>query len=67
MRKLVLALALAMLPALVPAQPANRADPNKVLRTAIIIAETGFDPQASQECAHAVFHFDHGRTGAHGF
>ena len=31
------------------AQPAGRADPSKVLRTAIIIAETGFDPQASQD------------------
>jgi peptide/nickel transport system substrate-binding protein len=31
------------------AQPAKWADPNKVLRTAIIIAETGFDPQAAQD------------------
>jgi ABC-type transport system substrate-binding protein len=31
------------------AQPARWADPGKVLRTAIIIAETGFDPQASQD------------------
>ncbi len=27
----------------------SRADPAKVLRTAIVIAETGFDPQASQD------------------
>ena len=33
----------------VHAQPAKWADPNKVLRTAIIIAETGFDPQAAQD------------------
>ena len=31
------------------AQTAKWADPNKVLRTAIIIAETGFDPQAAQD------------------
>ncbi|MFO1323119.1 MAG: ABC transporter substrate-binding protein [Burkholderiales bacterium] len=31
------------------AQAPTWADPNKVLRTAIIIAETGFDPQASQD------------------
>jgi ABC-type transport system substrate-binding protein len=31
------------------AQPAKWADPGKVLRTAIMIAETGFDPQAAQD------------------
>ena len=31
------------------AQPAKPADPAKVLRTAIIVAETGFDPQAAQD------------------
>ena len=31
------------------AQPAKWADPAKVLRTAIIVAETGFDPQAAQD------------------
>jgi ABC-type transport system substrate-binding protein len=31
------------------AQPAKWADPGKVLRTAIVIAETGFDPQAAQD------------------
>ena len=30
-------------------QPARWADPGKVLRTAIVIAETGFDPQAAQD------------------
>ena len=31
------------------AQPAKRGDPAKVLRTAIMIAETGFDPQLGQD------------------
>ncbi|MCC6195152.1 MAG: hypothetical protein IT518_11840 [Burkholderiales bacterium] len=31
------------------AQPAKWADPAKVLRTAIAVAETGFDPQAAQD------------------
>ena len=31
------------------AQAAKWADPGKVLRTAIIVAETGFDPQAAQD------------------
>lgn len=32
-----------------PAKAAARGDPAKVLRTALMIAETGFDPQASQD------------------
>lgn len=44
-------LAATMASAQVPAKSAtpSRADPAKVLRTAIMIAETGFDPQASQD------------------
>ncbi len=49
MTKLFLAIAAAALSLAVAAQAPNRADPNKVLRTAIVIAETGFDPQASQD------------------
>jgi ABC-type transport system substrate-binding protein len=49
MRSLLLALGLASVAAGVHGQPARWADPGKVLRTAIIIAETGFDPQAAQD------------------
>jgi ABC-type transport system substrate-binding protein len=49
MRAILLPLALVLAAAPAHSQPATWADPNKVLRTAIILAETGFDPQASQD------------------
>jgi ABC-type transport system substrate-binding protein len=42
-------LAIAAVACTAAAQPAKWADPAKVLRTAIMIAETGFDPQAAQD------------------
>ena len=49
MTRKVLGLVVAAMALGAHAQPAKWADPNKVLRTAIIIAETGFDPQAAQD------------------
>ena len=49
MRALAAAAAFALAAAAFAQAPANRADPAKVLRVAIPIAETGFDPQASQD------------------
>ncbi|MBK9117073.1 MAG: hypothetical protein IPM22_15980 [Betaproteobacteria bacterium] len=49
MRALVAAACMAVATAVGAQAPANRADPAKVLRVAIPIAETGFDPQASQD------------------
>ena len=49
MTRLLVAIALQLLALHAHAQTARWADPSKVLRTAIIIAETGFDPQAAQD------------------
>ena len=49
MNRISVALVLAALATGAHAQPSRWADPGKVLRTAIIIAETGFDPQAAQD------------------
>ena len=48
-RALAATAALAVAAAAFAQAPVNRADPAKVLRVAIPIAETGFDPQASQD------------------
>ena len=49
MRGTVTVVALAIGAALVPLPAAAQADPNKVLRVAFAVAETGFDPQASND------------------
>ena len=49
MKRICLALVLLLVAVSAHAQPAKWADPTKVLRTAIMIAETGFDPQAAQD------------------
>ena len=49
MRGAAAALVLAVVAALLPLTAAAQADPNKVLRVAFPVAETGFDPQASND------------------
>ena len=49
MRVTVALVALAAATALMPLQAAAQADPDKVLRVAFPVAETGFDPQASND------------------
>ena len=49
MRGAVAFVALALVATLTPAPAAAQADPNKVLRVAYPTAETGFDPQASND------------------